>query len=89
MLELWASAVTSGFIVLRTLGIALGPSQGLPSPFKVTVESLFYLLGLLETVFSCVALLFVDQAGSRLRDLPASVSRVLGVKVCALTTGES
>lgn len=68
--------------------MALGLYQGLPSPFKVIVKSLLYLFGLLETVFSCVALLFVDQAGSRLRDLPASVSRVLGVKVCALATGE-
>jgi hypothetical protein len=30
---------------------------------------------------------FVDQAGLKLRDLPASASRVLGLKVCATTAG--
>jgi hypothetical protein len=30
---------------------------------------------------------FVDQAGLELRNLPASASRVLGLKVCATTPG--
>jgi hypothetical protein len=30
---------------------------------------------------------FVDQAGLKLRNLPASASRVLGLKVCATTPG--
>jgi hypothetical protein len=42
-----------------------------------------------ETEFLCIALAvlelthFVDQAGLKLRNLPASASRVLGLKVCA------
>ena len=45
-----------------------------------------------ETGFLCVALvsvcpgtLSVDQAGLELRNLPASASQVLGLKVCATT----
>jgi hypothetical protein len=34
----------------------------------------------------CLETHFVDQAGLKLRDLPASASRVLGLKVCATTT---
>jgi hypothetical protein len=40
-----------------------------------------------ETEFLCIALAvlthFVDQAGLELRNLPASASRVLGLKVCS------
>jgi hypothetical protein len=32
---------------------------------------------------------FVDQAGLELRNLPASASRVLGLKACATTPGEN
>jgi hypothetical protein len=39
-----------------------------------------------ETGFLCVTLAhFVDQAGLELRNLPASASRVLGLKACATT----
>jgi hypothetical protein len=44
-----------------------------------------------EIGFLCVALavleLTVDQAGLELRNLPASASRVLGLKACATTPG--
>jgi hypothetical protein len=33
--------------------------------------------------------LFVDQAGLELRNPPASASRVLGLKACATTPGET
>ena len=33
----------------------------------------------------CLGTHFVDQAGLELRNLPASVSRVLGLKMCATT----
>jgi hypothetical protein len=32
---------------------------------------------------------FVDQAGLKLRNPPASASRVLGLKVCATTPGDT
>jgi hypothetical protein len=35
----------------------------------------------------CPGTHFVDQAGLELRNLPASASRVLGLKECATTTG--
>jgi hypothetical protein len=35
----------------------------------------------------CPGTHFVDQAGLELRNLPASASRVLGLKVCATTPG--
>jgi hypothetical protein len=35
----------------------------------------------------CHGTLFVDQAGLELRNLPASASKVLGLKVCATTPG--
>ena len=47
---------------------------------------------LFETGFLCVALEpimelgLVNQAGLKLRELPASASRVLGLKACAITT---
>ena len=47
-----------------------------------------------ETGFLCVALAVlelthsVDQAGLKLRDLPASASQVLGLKACATMSGE-
>ena len=47
-----------------------------------------------ETGFLCVALAvleltthFVDQAGLKLRNPPASTSQVLGLKVCATMPG--
>jgi hypothetical protein len=36
---------------------------------------------------SCPGTHFVDQAGLELRNLPASASRLLGIKVCATTPG--
>jgi hypothetical protein len=36
----------------------------------------------------CPVTHFVDQAGLELRNLPASASRVLGLKVCATTPGQ-
>jgi hypothetical protein len=53
-----------------------------------------YLFIYLETGFLCIALavleLTVDQADLRteLRNLPASVSQVLGLKACATTPGK-
>jgi hypothetical protein len=35
----------------------------------------------------CPGTLFVDKAGLKLRDLPASASPVLGLKACATTPG--
>jgi hypothetical protein len=35
----------------------------------------------------CPGTHFVDQAGLELRNVPASASQVLGLKVCATTTG--
>jgi hypothetical protein len=35
-----------------------------------------------SVVQAVVELTFVEQAGLKLRDLPASASRVLGLKVC-------
>jgi hypothetical protein len=35
----------------------------------------------------CLGTHFVDQAGLELRNLPASASRVLGLKACATTPG--
>jgi hypothetical protein len=35
----------------------------------------------------CPGTHFVDQAGLELRNLPASASQVLGLKVCATTPG--
>jgi hypothetical protein len=35
----------------------------------------------------CPGTHFVDQAGFKLRNLPASASQVLGLKVCATTSG--
>jgi hypothetical protein len=37
----------------------------------------------------CPGTHFVDQAGLELRNLPASASRVLGLKACATTPGSS
>jgi hypothetical protein len=37
----------------------------------------------------CPGAHFVDQAGHELRNLPASASRVLGLKACATTPGLS
>jgi hypothetical protein len=50
----------------------------------------FFFFGFLETGFLCVDLgspgsHSVDQAGLKLRDPPASASRVLGLKVCTTT----
>ena len=36
----------------------------------------------------CPGTHFVDQAGLKLRNLPASASQVLGLKACATTPGE-
>jgi hypothetical protein len=47
-----------------------------------------YLFCFFETGFLCVALeltVYVDQAGLKLRNPPASVSQVLGLKACATT----
>jgi hypothetical protein len=38
---------------------------------------------------ACLGTHFVDQAGLELRNLPASASRVLGLKACATTPGLS
>jgi hypothetical protein len=35
----------------------------------------------------CTGIHFVDQAGLELRNLPASASRVLGLKPCSTTPG--
>jgi hypothetical protein len=47
----------------------------------------FFFFGFFETGFLCVALavpeLSEDQAGLKLRNLPASASQVLGLKACA------
>jgi hypothetical protein len=46
--------------------------------------------GEVETGFLCIAYPrthFVDQAGLELRNLPASTSQVLGLKVCDTTPG--
>jgi hypothetical protein len=47
--------------------------------------------GSVETGFlsspGCPGTHFVDQAGLELRNLPASASRVLGLKACATTPG--
>jgi hypothetical protein len=32
--------------------------------------------------FDCLRTYYIDQAGLKLRDLPASASQVLGLKVC-------
>jgi hypothetical protein len=44
-----------------------------------------------ETGFLSVSLAvlehFADQAGFKIRDLPASAWKVLGLKVCAITSG--
>jgi hypothetical protein len=37
----------------------------------------------------CFGTHFVDQAGLELRNLPASASRVLGLKACTTTPGSS
>jgi hypothetical protein len=37
----------------------------------------------------CPGAHFVDQAGLELRNLPASASRVLGLKACATTPGHT
>jgi hypothetical protein len=37
---------------------------------------------------SCPGTHFVDQAGLKLRNLPASISRVLGLKACATMPGQ-
>ena len=52
----------------------------------------FFFFWFSETGFLCIALVvprthFVDQAGLQFRNLPASASRVLGLKVCAITPG--
>ena len=50
----------------------------------------FVLFLFFETGFLCIALAvlgFVDQAGLKLRNLPASASRVLGLKACATMPG--
>jgi hypothetical protein len=36
----------------------------------------------------CPGTHFVDQAGLELKNLPASASRVLGLKVCSTTPGQ-
>jgi hypothetical protein len=68
-------------------------------PFKqffVVVVVFCFLLLLLFFVFrdrvslyssDCPGAHFVDQAGLELRNLPASASRVLGLKECATTPG--
>ena len=55
----------------------------------------FFFFGFFETGFLCVALAgspgthFVDQAGLKLRNPPASASRVLELKACATMPGLS
>jgi hypothetical protein len=46
----------------------------------------FFETGFLCTALAVLELTFVDQAGLELRNLPASVSRVLGLKVCTTNT---
>jgi hypothetical protein len=55
------------------------------------ISSVFFFF--FETGFLCIALAVlelnsVDQAGLELRNLPASASRVLGLKECATTPGQ-
>ena len=60
--------------------------------FQELLGLIFYLFIYFKTGFLCVALAvleltFVDQAGLELRNPPASVSQVLGLKACDTTPG--
>jgi hypothetical protein len=68
--------------------------DGLPvphfSPSYLFIYLFIYLFWFFKTGFLCIALDCpgsVDQAGLELRNLPASASQVLGLKVCATMPG--
>jgi hypothetical protein len=48
---------------------------------------LFFETGFLCVALSCPGTHFVDQAGLKLRNPPASASQVLGLKSCSITPG--
>ena len=51
---------------------------------SVSLYLFFFIAGFLyATALATLELTFVDQADLELRDLPASASRVLGLKACA------
>jgi hypothetical protein len=89
----WAISLTLVFALYWALLI---PSSLCFSPFVLGSLSFLWVLLFVCFVFfrdrislcssGCPGTHFVDQAGLELRNLPASASRVLGLKVCATTT---
>jgi hypothetical protein len=75
-----------------TLPDPSSPSQRKDSETGSIFIFIFFIFWLLETGFLCIALAdldprthSVDQAGLKLRNLPASASQVLRLKVCTTT----
>jgi hypothetical protein len=99
---LWATMWLLGF-ELRTFGRAVGAlgcwaiSPARHSPLYLvsylSSPSFFVCLFVWDRVSlyspGCPGTYFVDQAGLELRNPPASVSRVLGLKACTTTPGLS
>jgi hypothetical protein len=70
------------------------PSEHIHLSYEFFWDDLFFFFffWFFETGFLCIALAvlelnFVGQVGLKLRNLPASASRVLGLKACATTPG--
>jgi hypothetical protein len=82
ILFIYFEFLLSLFLVILGLLLSFG--------FLVLFVCLF-LIVFFETGFLCIALavleLTVDQAGLELRNLPASASQEMGLKVCATTPG--
>jgi hypothetical protein len=77
----------------RSVPLSPHPRQHLLSPefFLFLVLVLVFGFWFFETGFLCVALAvlgthFVDQDGLKLRNLPTSLSQVLGLKACTTIT---
>jgi hypothetical protein len=85
-------------LVWKKVGSVLIQSRPNPHPMSIYPRSpmlppffffFFFFLVVFETGFLCPGTHSVDQAGLKLRNLPASASWVLGLKECATNTQPS
>ena len=92
MTKLWAAGIIGAmqYIYIILIFVFL---KGLYFFFFLSFFLFFFFFGFMRQSFSValepvLELVLVDQVGLKLRDSPASTSRVLGLKACA-TTGWS
>ena len=94
MLELKASATTAWLVSLILIFVLLHLffqdriSVCLFALFFIFVVVVFFLAGgdrVSLCNLGCPRVLYVDQAGLKLRDFPAFFSRAVGLKVCTVT----